>query len=185
MVVCVLVNDSGVIKIEPSERTHLERSERGAESEVESMITTKDMREGLEQMIRSADSEIARLTASRDAMVKSLQELERGVIRPFDTAESEESPAAAEPTKGLTHGEQVIQVMVEVLREEQPLKRDVILERVQSKGVPLTARKPINTIAQHLTNSDLFVNVEKGSGKWALREYVEAATAKLPFTVIT
>ena len=138
------------------------------------VLTADDMKKGLEQMISAADAEITRLSESREGMVKALHELNLGKIQPFGTDGLPAASVVATVPGEFTHTEQVANAIEEVLREEQPLHRDEILNRVVEKNsVPITTKNPLETISQSLSrNKDRFVNVEKGKGIWALVEYI-------------
>ncbi|MXY20269.1 MAG: hypothetical protein F4Y49_02920 [Dehalococcoidia bacterium] len=135
------------------------------------MTTAGDVREYLLGIVAETDAEIARLTETRDAALRLIQELDER--ESLGTAEEARKGPAVNTgqVKEPTYKQQVAQAIVEVLTEEQPLHREVIRERVEAKGIPLTARKPIDTIAQRLTSDDRFVNVVRGKGIWALRGY--------------
>ena len=141
------------------------------------MTSAGDVREYLSGMVAETDAEITRLIETRDAALRVIQELdERESVGTAE--EAQKGPAVnTGQVKELTYKEQVAQAIVEVLTEEQPLHREVIRERVEAKGIPLTAQRPIDTIAQRLTSDKRFVNVVRGKGIWALQGYESQNTA--------
>ena len=74
--------------------------------------------------------------------------------------------------KESTYSEELVEAMREILLEDQPLHRTVILERAKARGVLFTAKNEIRTVGYYLSREPDFKNVARGI--WALTGYDEA-----------
>ncbi|MCY4364715.1 MAG: hypothetical protein OXE17_00575 [Chloroflexi bacterium] len=116
------------------------------------------------QTITRIDKAMKKSQTQRDAIDNQLFDLAvaRNYARKF--ARDEERARTANnfgPTKRA-----VADAMFEVLRKERPLHRKVILERIQAKGVPIDSKKPVDYIAQLLTQDASFAREAGMRGYW-------------------
>ena len=67
------------------------------------------------------------------------------------------------------YAQEITDAMYDVLLIERPLHREIILTRVQERGISIGGEKPVNTIGSYLSRDDRF----RGAGNkgfWTLAE---------------
>ena len=110
----------------------------------------------LEGEIRGLDAQKAERQSRLDAVRVAMREVER---LPDD--------AVAVPQPG-THRHNLTAEVYDILNEERPLHRRVLLDRVRSRGVYVGGENPMNTFGSYLSQDKRFVSV--GKGVWTLAE---------------
>ena len=114
-----------------------------------------------ESTLRDLRVKVKQLTAKKREIDKQVENL-HGSIRIFEqnvnVSDEARSPYAKE----------VSDAMVEILTEERPLHRDVILARIRDRGIHIGGQKPVNTIGSYLSLDYRFKNA--GTGIWTLGE---------------
>ena len=122
----------------------------------------------MEELLETAETNIGILTQNRAQLRELISSVRSGILS-MGAAEGDASETSL-PVKELTQNELLDNAIEEVLTEEQPLHRNLILDGVKEKGVHMTAANPLNTLSQRLTLSERFLNVSKGT--WALVDYI-------------
>ena len=114
-----------------------------------------------ESTIRDLRVKVRQLETKKREIDKQVENL-HGAIRVFeqngDAEHGDKSPFAQE----------VGGAMFDILTDERPLHRKVILTRVRQRGIHLGGQNPVNTIGSYLSIDDRFKNV--GRGIWTLKE---------------
>ena len=114
-----------------------------------------------ESTIRDLRVKVRKLETKKREIDKQVENL-HGAIRVFeqngDPEQGDKSPFAQE----------VSDAMFDILTDERPLHRKVILTLVQQRGIHLGGQNPVSTIGSYLSIDDRFKNV--GRGIWTLRE---------------
>ena len=117
---------------------------------------------GMRERAIQLDKQFEAVKSERDAVYLVIGMLEREIALETD---SDDTSATRTYTDTLTDA------IVEVLETEQPLHRNVILERVQDKGVHVAGVEPVKSLGAHLSADPRFKNVSRGV--WALVGYGE------------
>ena len=112
---------------------------------------------GMRERAVELDKQFAAIKNEREAVYLVIEMLEREIALETD---SDDVDAARTYTDILTDA------IVEVLEIEQPLHRNLILERVQAKGVHVAGLEPVKSLGAHLSADPRFKNVSRGI--WAL-----------------
>ena len=114
-----------------------------------------------ESTLRDLRVKVKQLEAKKREIDKHVENL-HGSIRIFEqngnVSDEDRSPYAKE----------VSDAMVEILTDERPLHRNVILARIRARGIHTGGQKPVNTIGSYLSLDDRFKNA--GKGIWTLGE---------------
>lgn len=90
----------------------------------------------------------------------------RNVIEVYE----EERTARAKVTRPRngTFGTQINAAIEAILREERPLHRTVILERLVARGIHVGGEKPLNALSSYLSIGDNFKTEGTKTGIWTL-----------------
>ena len=114
-----------------------------------------------ESTIRDLRVKVKQLEAQKREIDKQVENL-HGAIRVF------EQNVDAEDEGRSSYEREVSDAMSDILTDERPLHRNVILDRVQERGIQVGGRKPVNTIGSYLSIDDRFKNVSRGV--WTLAD---------------
>ena len=96
----------------------------------------------------------------------------REVIAMYEEEQAANAKSAT-PRNG-TFGAQLNDAIEAILREESPLHRKVVLERVIARGIHVGGKNPMNKMSTYLSQSDRFKPDGRKSGVWTLVEDAEA-----------
>ena len=73
------------------------------------------------------------------------------------------------PRDGVSsYAKELTATIYDILKDERPLHRDIILARVQERGIFVGGQKPVNSIGSYLSTDARFGNVARGI--WTLAE---------------
>ena len=114
-----------------------------------------------ESTIRDLRVKVKQLEAKKREIDKQVENL-HGAIRVF------EQNGDAEDEGRSSYEREMSDAMFDILTDERPLHRNIILDRVQERGIQVGGRKPVNTIGSYLSIDDRFSNVARGI--WTLAE---------------
>ena len=115
-----------------------------------------------ESTIRDLRVKVKQLEAKKREIDKQVENL-HGAIRVF------EQNGDVEHVERSSYAREVSDAMLDILTSERPLHRNVILARVQERGIQIGGRKPVNTIGSYLSTDNRFRNTGS-KGVWTLTE---------------
>ena len=121
-----------------------------------SPITIRQTLAGMQQAWDMLAAQRADIDARLNRIAAAMEE-----IRQLGDAESP-TPRGGEQRKRVTDA------IEQILRGEQPLHRQNILARLETKGIYVGGANPINSLSAYLSQDDRFVSV--GRGQWSLAE---------------
>ena len=112
-----------------------------------------------ETTIRDLRSKVRQLEGKKRDLDKEVEAL-HVAIRVF------EQNGQSRERQGSSYARELTDAMADILGTERPLRREVILERLQERGIHVGGAKPVNSIGSYLSTDDRFRNV--GKGLWML-----------------
>ncbi len=118
-----------------------------------------------ESTIRDLRVKVRQFEAKKREIDKQVENL-HGAIRVF------EQNGDAEDEDRSSYAREVSDAMLDILTDERPLHRNVVLARVQQRGIHVGGTKPVNSIGSYLSTDQRFKNC--GRGIWTLAEEPQA-----------
>ena len=118
-----------------------------------------------ESTIRDLRVKVRQFEAKKREIDKQVENL-HGAIRVF------EQNGDAEDEDRSSYAREVSDAMLDILTDERPLHRNVVLARVQQRGIHVGGTKPVNSIGSYLSTDQRFKNC--GRGMWTLAEEPQA-----------
>ena len=110
--------------------------------------------------------ELRRRALALDALYEQIANERNAMNVVITMLENEENGVTANSEPN--HGDMVTDTIEQILTQEQPLHRSVILERVQGAGVHIGGSMPLNSISSYLSTDPRFKVA--GRGMWGLVE---------------
>ncbi len=117
-------------------------------------------------VINSLKSEIRRLEDEKRMIDDKISAIAT-TLRHFESqgnGAQNQSPSFFAEEDGLASPSSVKDTIYEILRDESPLHRKDIYERLLQRGVHIGGKMPVNTVGSHLSNDDRFESL--GNGVW-------------------
>ena len=121
-----------------------------------------------ESTIRDLRVKVRQFEAKKREIDKQVENL-HGAIRVF------EQNGDAENEDRSSYAREVSDAMLDILTDERPLHRNVVLARVQQRGIHVGGTKPVNSIGSYLSTDQRFKNC--GRGMWTLAEEPQAGNS--------
>ncbi len=131
--------------------------------------------------IEKRQTELDKVDARRDQLTREIDGLRVSVDvyqQDYDVGPSSDSGNRAPATldydgiedSDLSFTRRTTNAVYEVLKEERPLHRRVILERLQEMGIEIVGRNPADSLSSYMSPDDRLRPVNGRQGYWTLTE---------------